>query len=149
MSFRHNYMILANVNEFFCWLLITELLYLVYDITVRDKFEDYWVLTTELERKASLVEMEKGRVPAAERLRILQIPRSPPPASPANRPIQDVPSATSFPSTRQKICVWGYCFLFVDVCFLPSILLLGFRGRSSWLSSYHVQFVLLHGSSIF
>lgn len=71
MLFRYNYMILVNVNEFFCWLFIIELLYLVYDIIVRDKFEDYWVFIIELERKVLLVEMEKGRVFAVERLRIL------------------------------------------------------------------------------
>lgn len=71
MLFRYNYMILVNVNEFFCWLFIIELLYLVYDIIVRDKFEDYWVFIIELECKVLLVEMEKGRVFAVERLRIL------------------------------------------------------------------------------
>lgn len=71
MLFRYNYMILVNVNDFFCWLFIIELLYLAYDIIVRDKFEDYWVFIIELERKVLLVEMEKGRVFAVERLRIL------------------------------------------------------------------------------
>lgn len=71
MLFRYNYMILVNVNDFFCWLFIIELLYLVYDIIVRDKFEDYWVFIIELECKVLLVEMEKGRVFVVERLRIL------------------------------------------------------------------------------
>lgn len=71
MLFRYNYMILVNVNEFFCWLFIIELLNLAYNIIVRDKFEDYWVFIIELERKVLLVEMEKGRVFAVERLRIL------------------------------------------------------------------------------
>lgn len=71
MLFRYNYMILVDVNEFFCWLFIIELLNLAYDIIVRDKFEDYWVFIIELERKVLLVEMEKGCVFAVERLRIL------------------------------------------------------------------------------
>lgn len=71
MLFRYNYMILVNVNEFFYWLFIIELLYLAYDIIVKDKFEDYWVFIIELECKVLLVEMEKGRVFAVERLRIL------------------------------------------------------------------------------
>lgn len=71
MLFRYNYMILVDVNEFFCWLFIIELLNLAYDIIVRDKFEDYWVFIIELECKVLLVEMEKGRVFAVERLRIL------------------------------------------------------------------------------
>lgn len=71
MLFRYNYMILVNVNEFFCWLFIIELLNLAYNIIVRDKFEDYRVFIIELECKVLLVEMEKGRVFVVERLRIL------------------------------------------------------------------------------
>lgn len=70
MLFRY-YMILVDVNEFFCWLFIIELLNLAYDIIVRDKFEDYWVFIIELECKVLLVEMEKGCVFVVERLRIL------------------------------------------------------------------------------
>ena len=69
--------------------------------------DDDGMLTTELGRMASLVEMVKEHVPAAERQRMLQIPRFPPPSSPVNHPFQGVPSGMNFPSTRRPIAVSG------------------------------------------